>query len=152
MPTSRICVVVDVPAERLWARLSCYGSWGEWNEFSAGSAIEGYPGVANVPVGAVRAVLSLENPRTRERLVTVDELTRTVQYAVEEQPVWQFPARRYVGAARILALTDRQGSVIDWSGRYDCDLDKEPFMDELLTGFYASFVAWLVKACSEATP
>jgi len=149
MPTSRICVVVDVPAEQLWARLSHYGSWGEWNEFSAGSAIEGYPSVANVPVGAVRAVLSTG---TRERLVTVDELTRTVRYAVEERPVWQFPARRYVGAVTILPLTDREGSVIDWSGRYDCDLDKESFMDELLTGFYASFVAWLVKACSEEGP
>ena len=152
MPTSRICVVVDIPAEQLWSKLSQYGGWGDWNAFSAEGVMEGYPGVANVPVGAVRAVGSLENPRTRERLVTVDEVTRTVQYAVEEEPMWQFPARRYVGTARIMPLTDRQGSVIDWSGRYDCDLDKEQFMNELLTGFYTSFVAWLVKACSEETP
>jgi hypothetical protein len=30
MPTTRICVVVDVPADRLWERLSEYGTWGSW--------------------------------------------------------------------------------------------------------------------------
>ena len=53
---------------------------------------------------------------------------------VVEPPVWRFPARRYRGTARVLALTDRVGSVIEWSGAYDCDAKDELFLDELLTG------------------
>ena len=151
IPTSRICIVTDVPAERLWARLSEYGSWGQWLSHVAESNIEGYD-APDVPIGAVRAVGPFGNPRTRERLVSCDEVARVISYMVVEPPVWRFPGRRYRGAVRVLALTDRVGSVIEWSGAYDCDAKDEAFLDELLTGLYASFVEGLIKKASEPAP
>jgi hypothetical protein len=147
MPTTRICVVVDVPADRLWARLSEYGTWGSWLIQVSESNIEGFD-VPKVPVGAVRAVGPLGNPRTRERLVACDAVTRTVSYEVAEEPKWRFPARRYRGTARVIPLTDRVGSVVEWSGSYDCDAKDEDAMRELLTGLYQSFVSGLAKAAS----
>jgi hypothetical protein len=44
------------------------------------------------------------------------------------------------------------GSVIEWSGAYDCDAKDEAFLDELLTGLYASFVEGLIKKASEPAP
>jgi hypothetical protein len=43
-------------------------------------------------------------------------------------------------------LTDRVGSVVEWSGSYDCDAKDEDAMRELLTGLYQSFVSGLAKA------
>jgi len=151
IPTSRICIVTDVPAERLWARLSEYGTWGEWISSLTESNIEGHD-AANVPVGAVRAVGVQGNPRTRERLVACDEVARVISYMVVEPPAWRFPARRYRGTARVLALTDRVGSVIEWSGAYDCDAKDEAFLDELLTGLYTSFVEGVIRKASEEAP
>jgi hypothetical protein len=138
-------VVVDVPADHLWAKLSAYGTWGDWLAQVSESNIEGYD-VAHVPIGAVRAVGPLGNPRTRERLVACDAAARVVSYEVAEEPKWRFPARHYRGTARIIPLTDRVGSVVEWSGTYDCDEKDEDAMCELLTGLYQSFVDGLAGA------
>ncbi len=147
IPTTRICVVVDVPADRLWDRLSEYGTWGQWLTHVAESNIEGHD-AAHVPVGAVRAVGPLGDPRTRERLVACDAAAQLVSYEVAEEPKWRFPARRYRGTARIIPLTDREGSVVEWSGAYDCDAKDEEAMRELLTGLYYSFVSGLAQAAA----
>jgi hypothetical protein len=150
MPTTRICIVVDVPADRLWAKLSEYGTWGDWISQLSESNVEGYDGLAEVPIGAVRAVGPRGVPRTRERLVSSDEIARVVSYQVEKEPKWRFPARYYRGTAKIISLTDRDGSVIEWSGTYDCDAKDDESMQELLTGLYHSFVAGLVQAAASS--
>lgn len=139
--------MTDAAADRLWARLSEYGTWGDWLSHVAESNIEGHD-VPMVPVGAVRAVGPLGNPRTREQLVAVDDIARIISYVVTEPPIWRFPARRYRGTVRVIELTDRAGSVIEWSGTYDCDAADEAGMNELLTGLYTSFAAGLIKAVS----
>jgi hypothetical protein len=154
MPTARICVVADFPAERIWAKLSEYGTWGTWLTHVAESHIEIYDHIENfdalrVPVGAVRSCGEPMNPRVRERLVSHDDATRTISYEITEPPVWRFPGRRYRGTAKVIALTDRQGCVIEWSGTYDCDQKDEQYLQELLTGLYESFVAGLIKAVAE---
>ena len=142
--------MTEAAADRLWARLSEYGTWDEWNPYLTESNVESYD-VPMVPVGAVRAVGPLGNPRTREQLVAVDDIARIISYVVAEPPIWRFPARRYRGTVRVIELTDRTGSVIEWSGTYDCDAADEASMNELLTGLYASFAAGLIKAVSAET-
>lgn len=146
MPTTRVCVVVDVPADRLWAKLSEYGTWSTWIESLAESNVEGYDDTLHVPVGAVRAVGERGNPRVRERLVACDSVQRTITYEVAQEPKWRFPARRYRGTARIIALTDGPQSVIEWSSTYDCDAKDEEQFAEMFTGLYKSFIGGLVGA------
>jgi hypothetical protein len=154
MPTSRICVVSDVPAERIWAKVSEYATWGDWLTFVTEGHIEIYDHIEGydakrVPVGAVRACGDFDNPRVREKLVTHDDVTQTISYVVTEPPVWRFPARNYRGMVRVLSLTDRVGSVIEWSGTYDCDQKDEAHMSEHLLRLYPLFVEGLVKAAAE---
>jgi hypothetical protein len=157
MPTTRICLVVDVPADRLWAKLSEYGTWGTWLTHVAESHIETYDSIEDfdvlrVPVGAVRACGDPISPRVRERLVCHDDATRTISYEITEPPVWRFPGRRYRGTAKVIALTDLERCVIEWSGSYDCDQKDETYLQELLSGLYRSFVAGLIKAAIEERP
>lgn len=79
-----------------------------------------------------------------------DAAARLMSYEVAEEPKWRFPARRYRGTARIIPLTDRVGSVVEWSGVYDCDAKDEEALRELLTGLYHSFVSGLAQAAASA--
>lgn len=146
MPTTRVCVVVDVPADRLWAKLAEYGTWHTWLKEVSDSHIEGSD-AAHVPVGAVRAVGPKGQPYVRERLVACDNARRVTTYEVAQEPVWPFPAgRNYRGTAAVIALTDGPRSVVEWSGTYDCDAKDEEFMAGLLTGLYTSFISGLAGA------
>lgn len=147
MASTRVCLVVDVPPDRLWAKLFEFGTWHTWLREIADSHIEGSD-APYVPVGSVRAVGPKGNPIVRERLVACDNAKRVITYEVADEPVWPYPAgRNYRGTAAVIALTDNSGrSVIEWSGAYDCDAKDEAQMSELLTGLYHSFIDGLVGA------
>ena len=145
MPVTRVCVVVDVPAERLWAKLSAYGTWHTWLKEVSESHIEGHD-TAHVPIGAVRAVHTNGVLTVRERLVSCDDARRVISYEVAREPQWRAPARRYRGSAAVIALTDGARSAVEWSGTYDCDAKDEDYMAELLTGLYQSFINGLAGA------
>ena len=154
MPTTRICVVADVAADRLWATLSAFRTWGNWLTQVTESYIEVYDKIDGfvgdrVPVGAVRSCGDPANPRVRETFLVHDDVNHTITYEVTEPPVWRFPARNYRGTAKVISLTDRDGCVIEWSGTYDCDQKDEDFLHDLLTGLYTSFVEGLIGAAGK---
>ncbi len=145
MPTTRVCVLAELPAERLWAKLAAYGTWNTWLKEVSESRIEGYD-TAHVPVGAVRAVGPEGAPMVREILVACDDARRVITYEVAQEPQWSAPARRYRGTAMVIALTDGGRSVVEWSGSYDCDAKDEEYLADLLTGLYRSFINGLIGA------
>jgi len=52
-------------------------------------------------------------------------------------------ASRAILAQRLISLTDRDATVVDWSSRYDCDKAEEEHIDTLLQGLYQSFISGL---------
>jgi hypothetical protein len=57
-----------------------------------------------------------------------------------------FPARTYSGTVRLLPLTDRAATVVEWSGFFDADGIVEDPVRSALEGFYAHFIAALAAA------
>jgi hypothetical protein len=143
MPASRICTVIDAPPGVIWDRLADFPSWGEWLSQVADSRIDG---TITHAVGAVRIVGPAESPRVNEQLVAVDARNLTISYCVAKEPVWKVPARDYRVTVRLIPLTDRPATVIDWSSQYDCDLSDEQEIDELLESLYTSFIVGLSRA------
>ncbi len=145
MPTSRACRLVEQAPEPLWERLADFPNWRTWLDRVRDSQVA--PGPTHSP-GATRVVGDPEHPRVHEVLLAVDAGTYTVTYGVAAQPVWSVPARNYVATVRLVPLTDRPATVVDWSSRYDCDQGDEPKIGELLLGLYNEFI---VNLSSPAT-
>jgi hypothetical protein len=142
VPATRVCLVVDEGPERLWARLADFPAWRTWLTKVSDSDMA--PGPTHAP-GATRVVGPPGNPRVHEVLVTVDSAALTLSYTVAPEPVWSVPARNYVATVRLVPLTDRGATTVEWSSRYDCDHADEQRLNELFEEFYREFIANLAS-------
>jgi Polyketide cyclase / dehydrase and lipid transport len=143
VPTTRVCLLVEQGPEPLWARLADFPNWRTWLTKVKDSAMA--PGPTHSP-GAVRVVGPTDKPRVHEVLVATDAKNLTVTYAVAKEPVWSVPARDYVAIVRLIPLTDRSATVVEWSSRYDCDLSEQQRIHHLFEGFYTEFIGNLASA------
>jgi hypothetical protein len=143
VPASRVCLLADQGPEPLWARLADFPSWRTWLSRVSGSTMA--PGPTHSP-GATRIVGPVDSPRVHEVLLAVDAREYTLSYGVAEEPVWAVPARNYVATVRLIPLTGRPATVVDWSSRYDCDRGDEKRINELLEQLYREFIANLTSA------
>jgi hypothetical protein len=124
----------------MWSRLQDFPTWGDWLSQVADSTM--LPGPTHSS-GATRRVGPSDNPRVHEVLVAMNARNWTLSYAVAQEPQWSVPARDYLATVRLISLTDRDATVVDWSSRYDCDKAEEEHIDTLLQGLYRSFISGL---------
>jgi hypothetical protein len=146
VPASRVCRLVDEAPEPLWARLADFPNWRTWLDRVRDSRMA--PGPTHSP-GAVRVVGPPDNPRVHEVMLAIDAPNYTLTYAVATEPVWAVAARNYVATVRLVPLTDRPATVVDWSSRYDCDQADEGKIGELFVELYSEFIVNLTSLISD---
>jgi hypothetical protein len=138
VPSSRVCRVVETDPQTLWARLADFPRWSDWLLRLASSRMD--PAGPTHSPGATRIVGDPQQPIVHEILMAVDAGARTLSYGVASEPVWPVPARQYVATVRLIPLTDRRATVVEWSSRYDCDRRDEEQIDTVLQGLYEGFI------------
>ncbi|ACZ86902.1 SRPBCC family protein [Streptosporangium roseum] len=106
--------VVNASAEEVWGYLRDFGNLAEWLPGITLCEIE--EGDALRP-GAVRRI---EGPggTFRERLLTVDDGSRSATYEIFESPL---PVRDYRGLYRVSPVTDSGQAFIEWSATFEAD-------------------------------
>ena len=120
-----------------------WGGWGSWlAELRSAKLESGGPGVA----GSVRIVEAPGAPPIRERLTACDELGLTMSYVIEGTP--PFPARTYAATVRLLPLTDRAATVVEWLASFDADGSNEDHVRSALEGVYVHFIEALAAGCT----
>jgi hypothetical protein len=135
--------VVEHAPEPLWELLADFPGWSGWLERVRDSRM--VPGPTHSP-GAVRVVGPPENPRVHEVLLAIDARNYSLTYGVAAEPVWAVPARDYVATVRLVPLTERRATVVDWSSRYDCDQADEQRTGDLFVTLYTEFIGNLAAS------
>lgn len=114
MATAFYSVVLDHPADRVWAVIRPFDHYA-WAGVEGETAIE--DGKASEQVGAVRRVTSGGNV-LRQRLLAHSDLERTYTYAFASPP--PFPVSDYVATLRVTPVVDSGQSFVEWRATFDC--------------------------------
>ncbi|MEU4540529.1 SRPBCC family protein [Streptosporangium sp. NPDC023825] len=106
--------VINASADQVWEYLRDFGNVAEWLPGITGCEIE--DGGDSRP-GAVRR---LESPggAFRERLLTLDDASRSATYEILESPL---PVRDYRALYRVAPVTDSGRAFVEWSATFETD-------------------------------
>lgn len=117
--------VIDASADDVWALFRDFGGLAEWHPALDTCEIE--PGPPSPQVGTVRR-LTNQAGTFRERLLSLDDGTRTQTYEFLENP---FPVRRYIATIRVSPVTDSGKAFAEWWAEFDTDADAEKQLTEV---------------------
>ncbi|MEV4187810.1 SRPBCC family protein [Streptosporangium canum] len=106
--------VLNASAEEVWDYLRDFGNLAEWLPGITLCEIEEGDGLRP---GAVRRI---EGPggTFRERLLTLDDGSRSATYEILESPL---PLRDYRGLYRVSPVTDSGRAFVEWSAAFEAD-------------------------------
>ncbi|WP_440071427.1 SRPBCC family protein [Streptosporangium sp. OZ121] len=104
--------VINASADEVWEYLRDFGNLAEWLPGITGCEIE--DGERSRP-GAVRR---LDGPGGvfRERLLTLDDASRSATYEILESPL---PVRDYRALYRVAPVTDSGRAFVEWSATFE---------------------------------
>lgn len=145
MAIVRVVEIVEAPASVLFDALADWGGWKRWLPMLSESELES--GGART-VGSVRRVGRVEAPLVRERLVMCDVENLSIAYAFEGPS--PYPVREYVATVRLIPLSRRQATVIEWCGRFDVDAADEAGVREAFEDLYRAFIGALAELSGTA--
>ncbi len=139
MPTSYASAVVEADADNVWSLVRDFGGLGRWVAAIERSVIEGSSSADQV--GCVRHLTLADGGEIRERLVDLDDVTRSYSYDILESP---FAVRRYRATIRVAPVTDIGSSFVEWWSVYDCEAADEADLDRTFSrDVFASGLAGL---------
>ncbi|MEU4563528.1 SRPBCC family protein [Actinoplanes sp. NPDC023936] len=139
MTRAYVSAVVPAEAAEVWAVVRDFGGLAGWHPQIARSEITS--GGDPAAVGVVRSVrFAAARIGTEERLVTLDDVSRTLGYEVAEHP---FPARRIAAVMRVSPVTDSGHTFVEWWADLDVDAADEPDSAGFVTGLYGAGLAAL---------
>lgn len=142
MPNLEFNAVIDGDIERAWEVVKRFGELANWHPLIAKSEIE--DGLPDGLVGSVRRVELPTGEVLREKLVTVDEQTRTLSYAFVETPL---PVKGYVGTIRLTPVSGERKIFAQWFSRFELtDPSQEAHMQAAFMDVYESGIDALAKA------
>ncbi|MEU8378772.1 SRPBCC family protein [Streptosporangium sp. NPDC048865] len=110
--------VINASADEVWKYLRDFGNVAEWLPGVTGCEIE--DGGDPLP-GAVRRLDSLAGV-IRERLLTLDDASRSATYEILESPL---PVRDYRAVYRVAPVTDSGRAFVEWSATFEADDEAE---------------------------
>jgi len=132
-------VVVDAPCEAVWKALR------EFHDLSWAAGVvthvDKVGDLAGDEVGAKRIL----NGVFHETLVLLDDTERTFMYCIDDGPgpVAQGAVKNYVGAARVLPITENNSTFVEWQSTYDSS--DEAAVGELCNPIYQALLQALKK-------
>ncbi|GII03416.1 SRPBCC family protein [Planobispora takensis] len=106
--------VINAPADKVWDYLRDFANLAEWLPGVTSCEIEG--GGAAEP-GAIRRAQAGDS-LFRERLLTLDDTSRSATYEIIECPL---PVSNYRATYRVAPVTDSGRSFVEWSASFDSD-------------------------------
>jgi hypothetical protein len=122
MPQVAASTVIDASAGDVWQVIRDFGRLDAWYEGMPRPVLE--TGTA-AEVGCVRRIEVGGQLVAREQLVALDDRHRSQTYRILESV---FGLREYVSTLRVLPVTDRDRSFVEWSARFEAD---EPVAGDL---------------------
>lgn len=114
MPTAEYSTVIDSDADRAWGVVKQFGAIANWHPAIVHSGIEGDQ-PDGLP-GIVRKLRLQDGGIVRERLLSVDDRSRTLSYRFEEAPL---PLDNYVATVRLVPLTGQPRTFIQWQASFE---------------------------------
>jgi hypothetical protein len=114
MSTIDHATVIDAEADRVWQVLRRFGDIDTWFPAVTKSTIEG--DLPQTTVGAIRAMELSDGSTLRERLLSLDDLNRTLSYGFEKSTL---PYDDFVLTVQLVGLSDASRSFLRWTARFD---------------------------------
>ena len=112
-------VVVNAPSEVVWEVLRNFHdlSWAE----GVVTSVDVVGDLRNDQVGAKRIL----NGIFHETLLSLDDHDQTFMYSIDDGPgpVAKDTVKNYIGAARVLPITEDNTSFVEWQSTYDSSDD-----------------------------
>jgi uncharacterized protein YndB with AHSA1/START domain len=128
--------VIDAPVEKVWGILRDFNGLPAWAPGVARSRIE--DGLAADVVGCVRSFHLRDGTHVRERLLSLDDASRTLSYNFETPA---FPVGDYIATLRAVPTTAGDRTFVDWEasfvesaadkGKYETIISKDVFAANL---------------------
>ncbi|MFF3438533.1 SRPBCC family protein [Streptosporangium sp. NPDC002721] len=106
--------VINAPADKVWEYLRDFGNVAEWLPGITGCEIEDGE---NFRPGAVRRLESSAGA-FRERLLTLNDASRSATYEILESPL---QVRDYRALYRVAPVTDSGTAFVEWSATFEAD-------------------------------
>lgn len=111
--------VIDAPVHEVWQRIRDFHdlSWAAGVVTKVDRAGE----AGGTDIGAKRIL----NDAFHETLVSLDDDARSFSYTIDDGPgpVAKDAIQRYVGSVRVLPVTDRDASFVEWQSSYQSNDD-----------------------------
>ncbi|MFJ2032147.1 SRPBCC family protein [Streptosporangium sp. NPDC087985] len=106
--------VLDAPADEVWGYLRDFGNLAEWLPGITLCEIEQGDGYGSGTVRRIEGAGGL----FRERLLTLDDDSRSATYEIFESPL---PVRDYRAVYRVSPVTDSGQAFVEWSATFEAD-------------------------------
>lgn len=120
-----VSAVINVAADRVWARIRDFNALPDWHPVVAASRIE--DGKPADQVGCVRAFELADGAKLREQLLALSDYDYTCTYSILES---EMGVRNYIATLKLTPVTETEQTFAEWSAEFDCAPDKE---DDLVT-------------------
>lgn len=106
--------LVEADSAHTWSVIKQFGGISLWHPAIHESVIES--GEPDGLVGSIRCLTLEGGVLLRERLLAVDDVQLSFTYCFEEAPL---PVDNYVMTVKLIPLTDRASTVIQWLASFD---------------------------------
>lgn len=127
MAQAKVTKTIDAPADRVWETVRAFSGLERYFTIFASSTTEG------TGVGATRTLHLPDGGQFYERLVSLDDESRTLTYAALRSPL---PIENYIGTVTVADAGDGR-SQVSWSASFDVSADQEAAMVQMFNGAYA---------------
>lgn len=140
MPRAYASGIVDAPVEKVWSVLREFNALPSWHSAIEASAIvEGTDGVC----GAVRTLSLAGGGSVSERLLAVDDHTRTTTYTFTDSG--PFAVRSYFATIHASPVTTDGRTFVEWFADFEAaEQDERQLTDTFAGGVFAGGIAALV--------
>ncbi len=143
MGTCYNSVVVNAPCEKVWETIRKFHdlSWAA----TVVTHVEKVGECESDQVGAKRIL----NGAFHETLVSIDDKERTFMYRIDDGPgpVAKDAVKNYIGAARVLPITENDTTFVEWQSNYESPDDAA--VGELCNPIYQALLNALKQHFSE---
>jgi uncharacterized protein YndB with AHSA1/START domain len=113
-------VVMNAPADRVWAVLRDFNGLARWHPAVVASAIE--DGADRDVIGAVRSVRLADLTHVQDRLTGLDDERRCLSYRSDKPG---FPVTELTGTLRVYPVTEGGGSFVSWEAAFEPKLGED---------------------------
>ena len=112
--------VLNAPIDQVWAKIRDFNALPDWHPGFVNSHVENDE--PSDKVGCVRNFNLKDGGNIRERLLTLSDAEHVCTYTILESP---FPIENYVATLRIVPITDRNRTYVEWTAEFNCSPQEE---------------------------